>query len=89
MARLEAAPPSAAVERLAIELDGRAPEAGRQLTLFERQLAQAARLEWQLASLAIRFGEDRILRASSGDPEARLAEDRFGWQAAVRIAAGS
>jgi protein ImuB len=87
MARLEAAPPAAAVERLALELDGTAPEAGQQLTLFERQLAQAARLEWQLASLAIRFGEDRILRAIGGDPEARLAEERFSWQAAVRIAA--
>jgi protein ImuB len=89
MARLEAAPPGAAVERLTLELDGTAPEAGQQLTLFERQLAQAARLEWQLASLAIRFGEDRILRASSSDPEARLAEDRFSWQAAVRITLAS
>jgi protein ImuB len=89
MARLEAAPPGAAVERLALELDGTAPEAGQQLTIFERQLAQAARLEWQLASLAIRFGEDRILRASSGDPEARLAEDRFSWQSAVRISLAS
>jgi nucleotidyltransferase/DNA polymerase involved in DNA repair len=83
MARLEAAPPAAPVERLALELDGRAPEAGQQLTLFERQLAQVAHLEWQLASLAIRFGEDRILRATSGDPEARLAEERFSWQSAA------
>ena len=60
-----------------------APEAGQQLTLFSRQLAQAARLEWQLASLAIRFGEDRILRASTGDPEALLAERRFDWHAAT------
>jgi protein ImuB len=90
MARLEAAPPTVAVERLALELDGTAPEAGQQLTLFERQLAQAARLEWQLAALAIRFGDDRILRASSGDPEARLAEERFSWQAAVvALAPGS
>jgi protein ImuB len=83
MARLEAAPPTASVERLALELDGTAPEAGQQLTLFSRQLAQAARLEWQLASLAIRFGEDRILRASTGDPEALLAERRFDWHAAT------
>ena len=47
-----------------------------------RQPAQAARLEWQLASLAIRFGEDRILRATGGDPEALLAERRFRWRAA-------
>ncbi len=83
MARLEAAPPTAAVERLSLELAGAAPEAGQQLTLFSRQLAQAARLEWQLASLAIRFGDDRILRASSGDHEALLAEQRFSWHAAA------
>lgn len=83
MARLEAAPPAGPVERLALELDGAAPEAGQQLTLFSRQLAQAARLEWQLASLAIRFGSDRILRASPADHEARLAEERFEWQPAA------
>lgn len=83
LARLEAAPPTAAVERLALTLDGTAPEAGQQLTLFGRQGAQAARLEWQLASLAIRFGGDRILRAVTGDVEAPLAERRFEWQAAV------
>jgi hypothetical protein len=83
MARLEAEPPIAPVERLSLELDGAAPEAGQQLTLFERQLAHAARLEWQLASLAIRFGEDRILRASSSDPEAHVAEQRFRWHAAI------
>jgi protein ImuB len=83
MARLEAAPPAGPVGRLSLELDGTAPEAGQQLTLFDRQLAQAARLEWQLASLAIRFGEDRILRASTGDHEASLAERRFSWQTAT------
>ncbi|MFV2064084.1 MAG: hypothetical protein ACC726_11320 [Chloroflexota bacterium] len=83
MARLEAAPPTAPVERLALELAGAAPEAGQQLTLFGRQLALAARLEWQLAGLAIRFGEDRILRASTTDGEALLAEQRFDWHAAI------
>ena len=83
MARLEAEPPNAPVERLALQLDGTAPEAGQQLTLFERQGLHAARLEWQLASLAIRFGEDRILRASTGDVEASLAERRFGWHDAA------
>src|SRR6185436_8395502 len=67
MARLEVAPPEVAVERLALELDGTAPEAGLQLTLFEPQLARAGRLEWQLRSLAIRYGADRILRATLGD----------------------
>ena len=79
MARLEAEPPPAPVERLALLLDGTAPEAGQQLTLFDRQGAHAARLEWQLASLAIRFGEDRILRATTADVEAPLAERRFAW----------
>jgi nucleotidyltransferase/DNA polymerase involved in DNA repair len=82
MARLEAEPPAAPVARLGLELAGTAPEAGQQLALFERQLVQAPRLRWQLSSLAIRFGGDRILRARSVDPEARLAEQRFRWQAA-------
>ena len=84
MARLEARPPHAPVERLGLELTGAAPEAGQQLTLFSRQLAQAARLEWQLASLAIRFGDDRILRASTADGEALLAEQRFAWHTAIK-----
>jgi protein ImuB len=83
MARLEVAPPGGAVERLALELDGAAPEAGRQLTLFEPQLARAGRLEWQLRSLAIRFGADRILRATLGDHDALVAERRFDWAPAV------
>jgi protein ImuB len=83
MARLEATPPGAPIERLGLELDGAAPEAGQQLTLFSRQLGQAARLGWQLASLAIRYGDDRILRASSGDHEALVAEQRFSWHAAT------
>jgi protein ImuB len=83
MARLEAAPPDRPLARLCLELDGAAPEAGQQLTLFSPQLARAARLEWQLAGLAIRFGPDRVLRASLGDHEARLAEQRFSWHPAV------
>lgn len=80
MARLEADPPSAPVGRLALQLDGTAPEAGQQLSLFERQGAQAVRLEWQLASLAVRFGADRILRAVTADTEDPVAERRFSWQ---------
>lgn len=83
LARVEAAPPPAPVERLVLQLDGTAPEAGQQLTLFERQGMHAARLEWQLASLAIRFGEDRILRATTADTEASIAECRFAWHDAV------
>jgi protein ImuB len=83
LVRLEAAPPSAAVARLSLTLDGTAPEAGQQLTLFGRQSAEAARLGWQLASLAIRFGPDRVLRATTGDVEAAVAERRFEWQTAA------
>ena len=80
MARLEAEPPSAPVERLALQLDGTAPEAGQQLALFDRQGTQAGRLEWQLASLAVRFGHDRVLRAVIADADDPVAERRFGWQ---------
>ena len=83
MARLEAEPPGAPVERLGLELEGAMPEAGQQLALFDRQPAHAASLGWQLASLAIRFGEGRILRATSGDPEALIAEQRFQWHPAA------
>ena len=85
MARLEVGPPACAVERLALELDGTAPEAGRSSSLFEPQLARAGRLEWQLRSLAIRFGADRILRASLGDHEALVAERRFDWGPAAAL----
>jgi nucleotidyltransferase/DNA polymerase involved in DNA repair len=79
MARLEADPPRQPVERLHLELDGTAPAAGLQLGLFTPQLARAARLDWQLAGLVIRFGPDRLLHARLLDPEARLAQDRFSW----------
>ncbi len=81
LARLEVSPPPAPVTRLALELDGTAPAAGEQLGLFSPQTAQAARLEWQLASLAIRFGPGRIYRARLRDPGARLPEERFEWLA--------
>jgi protein ImuB len=85
MARLEAAPPQAPVERLLLQLDGAAPAAGQQLGLFTPQLARASRLDWQLASLAIRFGPDRLLRARLRDPEAALPEERFEWHPAGPI----
>jgi DNA polymerase-4 len=85
MARLEQAPPQHPVERLLLQLDGAAPAAGQQLGLFTPQLARAARLDWQLASLAIRFGPDRLLQARLGDPEAALAEKRFEWHPAGPI----
>jgi protein ImuB len=86
LARLTAAPPTAAVSRLALQLDGTAPAAGQQLGLFAPQLARAGRLEWQLAGLSIRFGGDRLLRARVVDPEALLPEERIEW---ARVSAGS
>ena len=87
-ARLEQAPPPAAVARLTLELDGTAPAAGQQLPLFTPQAARGARLEWQLARLALTFGEDRVRRVDITDPEAPLPERRWAWRPAVSTARG-
>lgn len=79
-ARLEREPPPAAVQRLDLELRGTSPAAGQQLPLFVPQAARAARLGWQLARLALTYGEDRVRRAAITDPEAPLPEDRWAWQ---------
>lgn len=79
-ARLERTPPPAAVARLSLELDGTAPAAGQQLPLFTPQAARGARLEWQLARLALTFGEDRVRRVELADPEAPLPETRWAWR---------
>jgi hypothetical protein len=79
-ARLERTPPPAAVARLALELDGTVPAAGQQLPLFTPQAARGARLEWQLARLALTFGEDRVRRVEITDPEAPLPETRWAWR---------
>jgi impB/mucB/samB family protein len=79
-ARLEGTPPPAAVARLSLELDGTAPAAGQQLLLFTPQAARGARLEWQLARLALTFGEDRVRRVKIDDPEAPLPEARWSWR---------
>jgi len=83
-ARLERTPPPAAVARLVLELDGTAPAAGQQLPLFTPQAARGARLEWQLASLALRFGDDRVRRVDVTDPEAPLPEARWAWRSLAR-----
>jgi protein ImuB len=80
LARLERTPPPAAVARLELELTGVGPAAGQQLPLFVPQAARSARLGWQLARLALVFGEDRIRRVAVGDPEAPLAERRWAWR---------
>jgi nucleotidyltransferase/DNA polymerase involved in DNA repair len=79
-ARLERDPPAAAVQRLHLELRGTTPAAGQQLPLFVPQAARTARLGWQLARLALTYGEDRIRRVALADPEAPLPEDRWTWQ---------
>jgi hypothetical protein len=79
-ARLEREPPAAAVQRLDLELRGTTPAAGHQLPLFVPQAARSARLGWQLARLALTYGEDRVRRVAITDPEAPLAEGRWTWR---------
>jgi hypothetical protein len=67
------------VARLELELAEVAPAAGQQLPLFIPQAARAARLGWQLARLALTYGEDRIRRVELADTEAPLSEDRWRW----------
>jgi protein ImuB len=83
LARIERTPPRAAVERIELELDGVAPAAGQQLPMFVPQAVRDARLGWQLARLALAFGADRIRRVALADPDAPLAEQRFGWEPAA------
>lgn len=83
LARLERTPPPAAVERLELELGGVTAAAGQQLPLFVPQAARNARLGWQLARLALTFGEDRIRRVEVGDPESPLPEGRARWRPAT------
>jgi hypothetical protein len=82
-AHLERTPPAAAVAQLELELRGTAPAAGQQLPLFVPQAARTARLGWQLARLALTYGEDRVRRVAITDPEAPLAETRWTWQSAA------
>ncbi len=86
LARLERQPPPAPVERLELELAGVGPAAGQQLPLFVPQAARDARLGWQLARLALVFGEDRLLRPEIADPDAPLAEARVRWRPAAEAA---
>ncbi len=79
-ARLEREPPPAAVQRLDLELRGTTAAAGQQLPLFVPQAARTARLGWQLARLALTYGEDRVRRVAITDPEAPLPEGRWTWR---------
>jgi hypothetical protein len=88
-ARLERTPPPAAVARISLELDGTEPAAGQQLLLFTPQAARGARLDWQLARLALTFGEDRVRRVTVTDPEATLPERRWTWQPVISTEPGT
>ena len=80
LARLERVPPPAPVARLELELSDASPASGQQLPLFVPQALHGARLGWQLARLALTFGEDRVRRFEISDPEAPLSERRWTWQ---------
>ncbi|HET9613981.1 MAG TPA: hypothetical protein VFP22_04130 [Candidatus Limnocylindrales bacterium] len=80
LARLERTPPPAPVERIELELAGVEAAVGQQLPLFVPQAARTARLGWQLARLALTFGDDRVRRVAIADPEAPLAEQRWSWR---------
>jgi len=79
LAKLERTPPPAAVERLELELSGASAATGQQLPLFVPQALHGARLAWQLARLALTYGEDRIRRVELTDPDAPLPEERWRW----------
>jgi hypothetical protein len=51
--------------------------------LFTPQAARGARLEWQLARLALTFGEDRVRRVAITDPDAPLPERRWTWRPVI------
>jgi len=80
LARLEREPPPAAVARLELELNGASAAAGQQLPLFVPQALHGARLAWQLARLALTYGDDRVRRVELLDPEAPLPERRWAWR---------
>jgi protein ImuB len=80
LARLERVPPAAPVARLELELSGAEPATGQQLPLFVPQALHGARLAWQLARLALTYGEDRVRRIELGDPDAPLPERRWSWR---------
>ncbi len=80
VARLERDVPPAPVSRLELELLEVRPAVGQQLSLFTPQVDRSGRLGWQLARLALAFGEGRVQRVAIVDPEAPLAEARVRWQ---------
>ncbi len=53
------------------------------------QVNAASRLGWQLARLAMRFGEGRVGRVALADPEAPLPETRWTWHPVAADGSGS
>ena len=86
LAKVERTPPPAPVARLELELSGAEAAAGQQLPLFVPQALHDSRLGWQLARLALTFGEDRVRRIAITDPEAPLPERRWAWRAVDGVA---
>jgi nucleotidyltransferase/DNA polymerase involved in DNA repair len=86
LAKVERTPPPAPVARLELELAGAEAAAGQQLPLFVPQALHDSRLGWQLARLALTFGEDRVRRIAITDPEAPLSERRWAWRPVEGIA---
>ena len=94
LARLEREPPPECRRPARARAGEVAPATGQQLALFVPQAARSARSGWQLARLALAFGEDRIGRVELVDPDAILPEralapaaDRLGlrgWLPAAR-----
>lgn len=80
LAKLERTPPPAAVTRLELELSGATPAVGQQLPLFVPQALHGARLAWQLARLALTYGDEKIRRIEVLDPEAPLPEHRWAFR---------
>jgi nucleotidyltransferase/DNA polymerase involved in DNA repair len=80
LARLERVPPPAPVARLELELSGAVPASGQQLPLFVPQALHGARLTWQLAGLAMTYGDGRIHGIELLDPDAPLPERRWAWR---------
>ena len=80
LAKLERTPPPAAVDRLELELAGATPATGQQLPLFVPQALHGARLAWQLARLALTYGDEKIRRIEVLDPEAPLPERRWTYR---------
>ncbi|MCU0483927.1 MAG: hypothetical protein MUC54_06625 [Chloroflexi bacterium] len=78
--RLARQPIVAPVERIELELAEVGPATGQQLTLFVPQANRGARLGWQLARLAVRYGPGRVGRVALEDPDALVAEARWSWR---------